>query len=194
MGLISKPWKNENESVAIDWIKKQKGNRSVLAKAAMHASSYRVRVAAVEQLTSEPLLKLVATSDEHHDNNIKSLAIKKISDQVFLTKLAKEGWEDAILSLTNQDVLVQILTDPWFFRLRGGNELAIYHMNGERGRKIERQDRIVKEKRANNALYRLSELTHEDSDLLREVCGRSSYVCAGRYIDTGRISMYLNLN
>ena len=184
MGLFSKPWQDKDESVALNWVQKQKGNKSALAKAAMHAPSYRVKVAAVDQLTSEPLLKLVAASDEHTDSNIKSIALRKITDQTFLAEQAKAGWESAISALTDRDILVQILTDPHFFRLRGGNEMAIYYMNGDRGRKIERQDQDHKERLADSALKRLSLLLGGDSDQLREVCGKSSYKCAQMYWDS----------
>lgn len=70
--------------------------------------------------------------------------------------------------------------------------VVIYHMNGERGRKMERQDRERKEKLANAALKRLSQLSNDDSEFLREVCGRSSYKCARWYWDTGRIEDNVN--
>ena len=192
MGLFSKDWQDSDEGKALAWVRRQSGDKRALAQAAMKAPSYNVKVAAVEQLESQELLKLVATSEEHTDSDVKSMAMRKISDQAFLADYASKGWAAAIESLTDEGVLAKILTDPFFFKLRGGDEAVIYHMNGERGRKIQRQDRERKEKLANEALKRLSKLKGGDAEALRAVAEKSGYKCARRYCETGRIETYIN--
>lgn len=188
MGLFAKGWQTNNEAAALSWVKAQKGTKRALADAAMKAPSYHVRAAAVEQLESQSLLKLVVESEDHTDSNIKSFALRKITDQAFLSEFARKGWEAAIESLTDTTTLMQILTDPNFFQLRGDDEVAIYYMSGERGRKIQRQDQEKKEKLATTALRCLDHLSGHNTEMLRAATGNSSYKCARRYRDTGQIS------
>ena len=99
MGLFSKDWQDSDEGKALAWVRRQSGDKRALAQAAMKAPSYNVKVAAVEQLESQELLKLVATSEEHTDSDVKSMAMRKISDQAFLADYASKGWAAAIESL-----------------------------------------------------------------------------------------------
>ena len=99
MGLFSKDWQDSDEGKALAWVRRQSGDKRALAQAAMKAPSYNVKVAAVEQLESQELLKLVATSEEHTDSDVKSMAMRKISDQAFLADYASKGWAAAISGL-----------------------------------------------------------------------------------------------